>query len=142
MTGQTAIADVEISASPAQVWHALTEPDLIQRYFFGAQVETTWQPGAPITWSGEYEGKPYRDKGEILEVEPERRLEMTHFSPLSGVEDTPENYHRVTFELSEEGTTTHVHLEQDNNQSAEEAQASRENWHVVLGNLKELVERG
>lgn len=142
MTGLTATADVEISASPAQVWHALTDPDLIERYFFGARVETSWEPGAPITWTGEYDGKPYEDKGAVLEIEPERRLEVTHFSPLSGEEDTPANYHRVRFELSEEGTTTHVRLEQDNNRSPEEAQASQENWRTVLGNLKELVERG
>ncbi|MDO7867653.1 SRPBCC family protein [Nocardioides jiangxiensis] len=142
MTGQTATADVDISASPAQVWHALTDPELIARYFFGARVDTSWEPGSTITWSGEYDGRSYQDHGTVLTCKPEQLLEMTHFSPLSGLTDEPQNHHRLRFELTEEGTTTHVHLEQDNNRSADEAQASQENWRTVLGNLKELVERG
>ena len=64
-----ATAETEIEASPAEVWKALTDPELIKKYMFGSEVVTDWQPGSPITWKGEYEGKPYEDKGEILEVE-------------------------------------------------------------------------
>lgn len=141
MTGQTVSASVEISASPGQVWQALTEPDLIREYFVGTQVETTWEPGSPITWSGEYDGRSYEDKGEVVEVVPEERLVVTHFSPLSGQEDRPENYHRLTYRLSDEGDATQVTLEQDNTPSAsvEEFTAT---WETMLGNLKELVESG
>jgi uncharacterized protein YndB with AHSA1/START domain len=52
MSGQTFSASVEISASPRQVWNAITDPDLIKQYFFGTQVESTFEPGSPITWSG------------------------------------------------------------------------------------------
>jgi uncharacterized protein YndB with AHSA1/START domain len=141
MTGQTVTASVEISASPGQVWHALTDPDLIRQYFFGTRVETTWQPGDPITWSGEYDGKAYEDKGEVVEVVPEQRLVVTHFSPMSGQEDTPENYHRVSYRLHDEGDSTRVTLEQDN--TPEGAAADFEGtWQTMLDNLKELVERG
>ena len=142
MTGQIATAEVDISASPSQVWNALTDPHLIRKYFFGAEVETTWEPGAPIRWKGEYEGKQYEDKGEILACEPTRRLEMTHFSPLTGQPDRPENYHRVRYELRDEGDHTHVVLQQDNNPTPEAAEASRANWDTVLHGLKDLVERG
>ena len=40
----------------------------------------------------EYDGKNYEDKGEILEVEHERRLKLTHFSALSGAEDAPRTF--------------------------------------------------
>lgn len=141
MTGQTVSASVEISASPGQVWHALTEPDLIREYFVGTQVETTWEPGSPITWSGEYDGRTYEDKGEVVEVVPEERLVVTHFSPLSGQEDRPENYHRLTYRLADEGDATQVTLEQDNT-PAESAEEFTANWETMLGNLKELVESG
>ena len=52
MTGHVAAADVDISASPKQVWHALTDPALISKYMFGTSVETSWEPGTPITWRG------------------------------------------------------------------------------------------
>ena len=48
----------------------LTSPEAISRFMFGAKVDTDWEEGSPITWTGEYEGKPYQDKGEILEVVP------------------------------------------------------------------------
>ena len=141
MSGQIVSASVEISASPGQVWHAITDPDLIKQYFFGTEVESDFEPGSSITWSGEYDGHRYRDHGEVLEAEPEKRLVVTHFSPTSGQDDVPENYHRVTYELEDEGDSTRVTLEQDNTPE-ESVDDFRTNWETMLGNLKELVERG
>lgn len=142
MTGQIATADVDISASPAQVWTALTDPMLIKKYFFGAEVETTWEPGTPITWRGEYDGKPFEDHGEVVEVVPEQRLVVTHFSPLSGQEDHLDNYHTVSYELRDIGDRTHVTLKQDNNPDEQAASESQATWETALRGLKELVERG
>jgi uncharacterized protein YndB with AHSA1/START domain len=142
MTGQVATADVDISASPGQVWTALTDPKLISKYMFGAEVETSWEVGTPIRWKGEYEGKVYEDKGKVVEVVPEERLTVTHFSPLTGQEDKPENYHTVTYEIAEEGALTHLTLKQDNNPTDEAAAESRANWETILNGLKEVVERG
>jgi uncharacterized protein YndB with AHSA1/START domain len=140
MTGRIATAETEINASRGEVWQALTDPDQIQKYMFGSRVETDWKPGSRITWKGEYEGTKYEDKGEILEVVPERRLKVTHFSPLSGKEDAPENYHTLVYELEENDGTTHVSLSQDNNPSEEAAEHSRANWEKMLAGLKEVVE--
>src|SRR5689334_9363730 len=84
MTGKIATAAVDIAAAPQRVWKALTDPDEIETYMFGSRVETDWQPGSPIVWRGEYEGRRFEDKGKVLEVEPAQRLTVTHFSPLSG----------------------------------------------------------
>jgi uncharacterized protein YndB with AHSA1/START domain len=140
MRGHIATAEAEIHAPRSKVWRALTDPDLIQKYMFGSRVETDWKPGSRITWKGEYDGKEYEDKGEILEVEPERRLKVTHYSPLSGSEDSPENYHTVVYELEEDDGTTHVSLSQDNNRSDEAAEHSRANWEKMLSGLKGVVE--
>lgn len=140
MSGYLATAETEIKASPAQVWEALTDPKLIKQYMFGSDVETNWQPGSPIVWKGEYEGKRYEDKGEILEIIKERRLKMTHFSALSGQEDVPDNYHMLVYELAEVGDGTRVSLSQDKNGSEEEAEHSRRNWEMMLSGLKEVVE--
>ena len=108
---------------------------------FGAEVNTDWQPGSPITWQGEYEGKKYTDKGEILEIDPGRLLKVTHYSPLSGQDDVPENYHTLTYELDDRGTTTHLSLSQDNNGSQEEADHSRGMWEMLVKGVKEAAER-
>jgi uncharacterized protein YndB with AHSA1/START domain len=140
MADHVATAEIDISASPAQVWAALTDPEQIKRYMFGSQVETDWRPGSPIVWKGVYEGKEYEDKGEILEIEPERRMKVTHFSPLSGQPDQPENYHTLTYDLQERDGTTQVRLSQDNNASEEEAEHSKGMWKMMLDGLKEAVE--
>jgi uncharacterized protein YndB with AHSA1/START domain len=133
-------AQIDVAAPASKVWHALTDPALIAKYFFGSQVETDWKPGSPIVWKGVYKGKPFEDKGEILDVEPNRLLRMTHFSPLSGQPDRPENYHTLTYELDECDGRTHVALSQDNNGSEEEAEHSKANWEAMLKGLKSTVE--
>jgi uncharacterized protein YndB with AHSA1/START domain len=140
MTGLIATAETDIKARPEEVWDALTDPRQISAYMFGTQVQSTWQPGSPITWSGEYDGHSYTDHGEILEIEPAQRLMYTHFSPLTGQPDTPENYHTVSYDLDERGGRTHVKLEQDNNSSEEEAEHSAKNWQMMLDGLKRHVE--
>jgi uncharacterized protein YndB with AHSA1/START domain len=137
-----ATAETDISASPAQVWSALTDPEQIKKFMFGTDVQTDWQQGSSIVWKGVYEGKEYEDKGEILEIEQGRRLKVTHFSPLSGQPDLPENYHTLVYELEDRGTTTHLTLSQDNNASEEEAEHSRGMWATLLDGVKEAVERG
>ena len=78
-------------------------------------MRTDWTVGGPIVWRGEWDGKAYEDKGKILELEPGRRLVHTHFSPLSGQEDAPENYHTLTWTLEDQTGKTKLTLSQDNN---------------------------
>ena len=133
-------ASITIQAPAAKVWDALTQPDLIKQYFFGSDVVTDWKVGSPIFYRGEWQGRSYEDKGTVLEVERNKRLVSTHWSPLSGVPDTPENYHTVTYALQEHDGSTDVTILQDHNASEEERQHSEQNWQMVLAGLKKLVE--
>lgn len=140
MTNYLATAETDIAAAPERVWEVLTDPEQLKELWFGAEVKTDWQQGSPITWSGEWEGKPYQDKGEILEVDPGRLLKLTHFSPLTGQPDVPENYHTLTYTLDGDGTATHLKLTQDNNGSEEEAKHSQEMWEMLVAKVKEAAE--
>ena len=142
MTGSVARAQVEVAADAQRVWEALTDPDQVAQYMMGTRVETDWQVGSPITWSGEMDGKPYQDKGEVLESDPPHRLSVTHYSPLMGQEDRPENYHTVTYTLEGDGDSgpTTVALEQDGNASPEQAEQFSANWQSMLEALKTTVE--
>ena len=142
MSTHMAIAETEIKATPDEVWSALTDPEKIKEYMFGSEVVTDWKPGGRIVWRGEYDGKPYEDRGEILEVAPPRQLKLTHFSPSSGQEDVPENYHTLLYDIEAVGEKTRVTLSQDNNKSEDEAAHSSANWEKMLSGLKDVVERG
>jgi uncharacterized protein YndB with AHSA1/START domain len=141
MSDHLAKATTTIQAPPDAVWAVLTDPDRVPEYMLGSKVETDWRRGSAITWSGEWEGKTFQDHGTILDAEPGRLLRMTHFSPMSGQEDKPENYHTVSFELEPDGGATKLVLSQDNNPSIEAMEHSEKNWRTVAEALKKAVER-
>jgi len=134
-------ASVTVNAPATKVWRALVDPDAIRQYMFGTTVVTDWRKGSNIVWKGEWQGKSYEDKGVILQFKPERLLQYSHFSPLSGLPDTPENYHTVTVELSSENNHTRVSLTQDNNPTEQARDHSQENWTKMLAALKQFLER-
>ena len=134
-------ASVTINAPGARVWNALVEPEAIKQYMFGTNVVSDWHEGSPILWKGEWQGKAYEDNGVILQFRPERRLQYSHFSPLSGLSDKPDSYHTVTIELSDEGDQTLVTLAQDNNSTEQEREHSKENWMSMLAALKKFLEQ-
>jgi uncharacterized protein YndB with AHSA1/START domain len=139
--GFEAIKTVTIDAPRAKVWDALTNPAKVRQYMHGTNISTDWKVGSPITWKGEWKGQSYVDKGTVLAFEPERLLKNTHWSPMGGSEDTPENYHTVTYELADEGGKTTLTLTQDNNATQDEADTMAEdNWGPMLQGLKEAAE--
>jgi uncharacterized protein YndB with AHSA1/START domain len=133
-------SSININAPATKVWSALVTPAAIKQYMFGTNVTSSWKEGSPIVWKGEWQGKAYEDKGVIRQFKPERTLQYTHFSPLAGLPDKPENYHTVTVQLSPEGTQTRVTLSQDNNADEKEREHSEKNWTMMLGGLKKFVE--
>lgn len=136
-----AVATININAPVEKVWEALTKPEIIKRYFHDTTIATDWKAGSGITWSGVWKEKPYIDRGVVLAFKSHALLRMTHWSPLSGTEDKPENYHTVTYELCPRGETTDLVLTQSNNHSKEAADAmANQGWMPILRSLKSLLE--
>jgi uncharacterized protein YndB with AHSA1/START domain len=133
---------ITIHAAPDVVWNALTDPAKIKQYMFGADVSSDWKVGSPITWKGEYEGRKYQDRGVIQAFVPNRALAYSHFSPLAGKPDRPENYHRVSIAIDEKDGAAQVTLTQDNNGSEKEKEKSQANWASMLKGLKKIAENG
>lgn len=132
--------DVAIQAPVSRVWQALTDPALIKQYLFGADTVTDWKKGSSITWSGEYEGKAYQDKGTIIDIVPEKLLHTTHYSPMTGKKDKPENYHHVIYELSPENGDTKISVTQDNVTDEKELEHMQKNWNMILQGMKKFLE--
>lgn len=133
-------ASTSVNAPRAKVWEALVSPDAIKQYMFDTNVTSSWKEGSPIVWKGEWQGKAYEDKGVILQLKPGRTLQYTHFSPLSGLPDTPDNYHTITIDLSTEGRATRISLAQDNNPTEQAREHSEKNWTSMLAALKKYLE--
>ncbi|MEP6597354.1 MAG: SRPBCC family protein [Ginsengibacter sp.] len=136
----TAKTSISVDATPAQVWKALTTPKLIKKYLIGTDASSDWKEGSSIIYTGEYEGKKYHDKGIIKKIEPEKILQSTYWSSMSGKEDKPENHNLVTYKITKRNAKTVVTLSQDNISTEKEKEHSTKNWKMVLKKLKEVVE--
>lgn len=140
MTDHISRSSIEIAAPAETVWHAITSPEILGKLMFDSEIVTTWEVGSPILYRGTWEGKPFEDKGAIVELDEPRRLRTTHFSPLSGAPDIPENYHELEYLLEPLHHGTRVTLSQNNNPTEKAAKHSDEMWSALLTALKKVVE--
>jgi uncharacterized protein YndB with AHSA1/START domain len=136
----SAQVSVHIHAPVQAVWDALTKPEIIKKYFFGTNTITDWVPGHMIVFEGEWEGKTYHDKGTVLEFYKYEKLRYDYWSSMSGIEDKPENYAIITYELFAEADVTTLIVTQENISDEARKEHSIENWKMVLQDLKKLLE--
>jgi len=136
----TGKASISVNAKASKAWQWLTTPSLIKQYLMGTDAISDWRIGSPIIYKGEWEGKPYEDKGKIMALVPNKLLRTTFWSSFSGLADVPDNYNMVTYELLESGDITTITVSVDNNPTQESADQSTSNWMSVLESLKKLLE--
>jgi len=114
----------------------ITNPSTL---FLGAKVDTDWKVGHPITMSGDFHGKSFRDEGEIRAFDEDRQLSFTHrSSSANGATNL------VTFELQRQDQGTRVKLIQvplaDAILSEEQKSKFAKTWSLMLDGLKKDVE--
>jgi uncharacterized protein YndB with AHSA1/START domain len=142
---QTTVSEIRsatlINAPIERVWQAITTPAEIKQWFFGVDTESDWKVGSQLVHTGQYQGKPYVDKGEILEIESPKRLVHTHWSDISGKPDMPEHYQTVAWDLAERDGGTQLTITEQNLPSSDAARTSEAAWAGALKSLKEMLER-
>jgi uncharacterized protein YndB with AHSA1/START domain len=121
------------------VWDHLTQADKVKTYFFGTDLVTTWQPGTPIFFRGEWEGTAFEDKGTVLVFEPLKQLKFNYFSSWSGLEDRPENYQVITYRVKAKGAKTQLILTQSNIETLEKKVHSANNWRSLFTAMKKIL---
>jgi uncharacterized protein YndB with AHSA1/START domain len=137
----SAQASIGIEAPIERVWNALVSPETVARYLHGTTMDADWRPGGAVRWSGEWEGQRYVDRGTVLRYEPPKAVSMTHWSPLSGTADAPENRHHVSYELAEQHGVTTLTIIHGNSPTQADADSMVENaWKPVLADIKRVVE--
>lgn len=131
---------IEIAADKNHVWDLLINPEKIKIYFFGTETICDWKPGASLVFQGEYQGTIYKDKGVIIQFVPGEILQFSYLSSFTGLNDEPDNYSLVTYNLSETGTATRLKVTQVGFVSEQARDHSNTAWGNVLKKMKELAE--
>ena len=140
--------NITINAPQSKVWDALVNPEQTKKYMFGCEAVSDWRVGSPLLWKGLYEGKEMIFvKGSVVEIKPERFLVYTVFDPNSTIEDIPENYLTVTYELTPDNGKTHFKVTQgdystvaDGERRYKDSYNNGEGWNPILVEIKKLVE--
>lgn len=137
----TAHASISIAVAPKKIWEAITDPKIVKQWFFGTNVESDWKVGSPIKFHGEYEGKKYEDKGTVLKSIPGKLLEYDFWSSMSGIEDKPENYVIVSYEITQGKLESTLTVTEHNLPDEKMKKRSEETWNKVFHNMKEVLEK-
>ena len=136
---------IQIDALPSRIWPLLTKPEYTRRYMFGCDAVSDWQAGSPLVWQGAQDGKVYV-KGTIVEIDPERLLQYTTFSPdaFDHYEDRPENYTTVTMQLTPADGATRLSVSQGDFSRIANGELryahTVSSWQGVLKQIKEIAE--
>jgi uncharacterized protein YndB with AHSA1/START domain len=128
-----------IRTASEELWRALLDPELTQKYFFGTLVRTEAKKGAAIIYTFP-DGSPCID-GEILEYDPPRTLSHTwiiRYSP-----ELAEEKSVVTWTIEPRGECCKLTVTHELSAAPKSAKhVATDGWSVVLSGLKTLLETG
>jgi uncharacterized protein YndB with AHSA1/START domain len=129
-----------IRTTPQKLWQALIDPQFTRQYWCGTRQDCEWKKGS--NWKLMIPDGRVGDSGEVLEIEPERRLVLSwrnEFKP----ELASEGASRLTYELEPIGESvklTVIHeMDRPDSQLVE---AVSQGWPHILASLKSLLETG
>jgi uncharacterized protein YndB with AHSA1/START domain len=140
---------ISIHAPAEKVWDALVNPEQTKKYMFGCETVSDWKKGSELLWKGNYEGQEMIFvKGTILDIQPGKFLAYTTFDPNNkNIEDKPENYLTVTYELKSENGNTILTTTQGDYSKVGDGQ-NRYNdtvkgggWQPILEEIKKMLEQ-
>ena len=133
------VFEIYIKTTPKRLWQAITDPEQRSKYNFGASVISDWKPGSRYAMSAR-DGSFALGEGEILEVDPPRRLVQTMVALWSD-DVKSEGTSRITWEIEPIGdscrlTVTHDQLREGANDQLYGG------WPMILSGLKTWLETG
>jgi uncharacterized protein YndB with AHSA1/START domain len=140
--------EIQIGAPATAVWDALTNPVQTQKYMHGCALDSDWQEGSPLLWKAVYEGKEMVFvKGNIVRIKPNTFLAYTTMDAMNPeLQDIPENYLTVTYDLSEaDGKTNLIVTQGDytnvpNGEKKYNDAIAAGGWSSILDEIKKIAE--
>jgi uncharacterized protein YndB with AHSA1/START domain len=129
-----------IRTTPEKLWRALLEPEFTRQYWSETWQDCEWKPGA--SWRLMIPDGRVGDTGEVLEIEPQRRLVLTwrnEFKP----ELREEGYSRLTYQLEQQGDSVKLTvLHEIDKADSKFVEAVSNGWPAIMASLKSLLETG
>jgi uncharacterized protein YndB with AHSA1/START domain len=129
-----------IRTTPAKLWHALRDPEFTRQYWVATWQDCGWKIGD--SWKLMIPDGRVGDAGEVLEIEPEKRLVLSWRNEfIPGLRE--EGFSRLTYELEPVGDSvklTVIHeMDRPNSKLIEGVSGG---WPNLLSSLKSLLETG
>ncbi|MBV9458470.1 MAG: SRPBCC family protein [Bradyrhizobium sp.] len=125
-----------IETTAERLWHALTDGDFTERYWFGHRITSDWKVGSPYGFKNQ--GKTTVE-GQVLISDPPRRLAFSWNNRKEEAKD--EGTSRVTFDLEPRGTVVKLTVTHDE-LSENALRDISGGWPMVIASLKSLLENG
>jgi len=137
----TNISRLILNVSAEQVWDAITNPEKVKAWQYGSELITDWKVGNEIRFKSEWEGQIFKQWGTVLEFIPYKTLRYNLFAPRPDLEDSPENYFKMEYQLTEKEHGTELKIIQQDNRPGAKQEAEQGEENPVLKMLKELIEK-
>ena len=129
-----------IRTTAEKLWRALMEPEFTRQFWHDAIQECEWKPEA--SWRILVPGGRVADSGEVVEMEPHRRLVLKWRNELFP-EMTAKGFSRLTYELEEKGDSVKLTVTHQMDKSESKLiKAVSGGWPMILASLKSLLETG
>jgi uncharacterized protein YndB with AHSA1/START domain/DNA-binding transcriptional ArsR family regulator len=132
------VFEIYIKTTPERLWEAITSAEMRSKYTFGALFVSDWTAGSRVDQSTP-DGR-LLGEGEILEIDPPRRLVQT-LRALWGEDVKTEGTSRITWEIEPVGDSCHLTVTHDQLRLGANEQLYG-GWPMILSGLKTLLETG
>src|SRR5215208_8366670 len=133
------VFEIYIKTTPERLWEAITDSEQRAKYNFGVGTQSDWTAGS--AYEAVHPGAGIKiAEGEILEVDPPRRL-VQSFTALWSDEVKAEGTSRVTWEIEPVGDSCKLTVVHDQLREGANEQIFG-GWPMILSGLKTLLETG
>lgn len=132
---------ISIAASPESIFDALTNSDVIVKYYPLDSVISDWVVGGKVHYRGKANGTPFTDFGIIEILDRPSQYKYSYWSDNHGTTRTPENFSSICYQIEAHENYCTLNLSQEKIPSAELFEIMNSSvWDFLLKNFKDYME--